>query len=192
MSIPTRYTKVAILLHWIMTIMIIGNLVLALAWEAVSEEQEAPLVNLHISIGLSVLGLVVVRILWRLTHPVPALPERFAAWEKRLAQAVHGLLYLAMIGVPMGGYIMLSTWKDAAKYPLQLFGLVEIPYIAPLLTLEPGLRSSIHHLFEELHELGGWTLAGLIGLHVVGALKHQFLDGDPTLQRMMLREPPAD
>jgi cytochrome b561 len=192
MTLPARYTKVAILLHWIVTVLILANFALILAWENVGEDQEATLVGYHMSIGLTVFGFVVIRILWRLTHPAPAFAERYARWEKMLAHAVHGLLYLLTLGVPIGGYLMLSSWKGVTQYPIMWFGLFEVPALAPLVAMAAEQREAIHHFFEEAHELAGWTMLALIVLHVVGALKHQFIDKEPELQRMLLREPKVD
>ncbi len=192
MSLPARYTKIAILLHWIVTILVLANFALILAWENVGEDQEAMLVGYHMSIGLTVFGFVVIRILWRLTHPAPAFSERYARWEKMLAHAAHGLLYVLTLGVPIGGYLMTSAWKGVTQYPIMWFGLFEVPAFAPLVAMAAEQREAIHHFFEEAHELAGWTLLALIVLHVVGALKHQFIDKEPELQRMMLREPKAD
>lgn len=187
MTRPERYTKVAISLHWIIAVMILINLCLPTIWEYVSDAQVRPLINLHKSFGVSIFGFVLIRILWRLTHPAPAMPRHYARWEVILASAVHGLLYLLMLGVPLTGYIMDSAWKHAAENPLMLFGLFEVPHIKALLTMDAAQREVIHHLFESRHEAAAWALFGLIVLHVVGALKHQFLDREPELQRMMFR-----
>ena len=135
---------------------------------------------------------VVIRILWRLTHPAPAFSEHFAPWEKKLAHVVHGLLYLLSFGVPIGGYLVVSSWKGVAEYPIMWFGLLEIPAFGPFLTMAAEPREELHHFFEEAHELAGWAMLALIVLHVLGALKHQFIDKEPELQRMMLREPKQD
>lgn len=187
MTIPERYTKVAILLHWIIALLILINLALPFIWEnLVAEEQAGALVGLHKSIGISVLGLVLMRVLWRATHRPPAYPHLYAAWERGLARVVHGALYLLMIGVPAAGYIMDSAWKGAAKYPLMLFGM-PFPRIDAITQMDPAAREELHHLFEEIHELGGYLLIALIALHILGALKHQFIDRHPEFERMSLR-----
>ena len=192
MTLPVRYNKIAILLHWIVTVLIFANFAIVFVWEDVSKAEAITLAGYHMSIGLTVFGFMAVRTLWRITHPAPPFAERYAQWEKTLAHAVHGLLYLLALGVPLGGYLMTSAWKGVTEYPIMWFGLFEIPAFGPLVSMAADQREAIHHFFEEAHELAGWALLALIVLHIVGALKHQFIDKEPELQRMMLREPRQD
>lgn len=185
MSIPQRYTSVAILLHWLIAVLIVVNLALPTVWEEfAADEQVRPLINLHKSIGISVIGLVAMRILWRLTHRPPAFPTHYKRWESVVAHVVHGALYLAMIGVPLAGYVMDSAWKNAAENPLMIFGLFELPRVGSIMAMEPGAREAVHHLMEEVHEISAYALIALVALHILGALKHQWLDKESELQRM--------
>lgn len=184
MTLPVRYTSTAILLHWLIAVLILANLALPTIWENVADDQAGPLIDLHKSIGVSVFGLVVLRVLWRLTHPAPALPAGYKRWEVTLSHIVHGVLYLLMLGVPLAGYIMASAWKGAPENPMLLFGLVEFPQIASIMAMDAASKEELHHLFEEIHELSAWALLALVVLHVLGALKHQLLDKESELQRM--------
>jgi cytochrome b561 len=181
-----RYTRTAVVLHWIVALLMIVNVVLALTAGSLPEESTwiRPLVDTHKSIGITVLGLAALRLLWRFAHTPPALPTSYALWERRLSRGAHWLLYTLMFLLPISGWMHDSAWKAAAEHPLQLFGVVPWPRIAWIMNLDPGTKEQFHDLFGEIHELFGTVLYVLVGLHVVGALKHQFIDGQPELQRM--------
>jgi cytochrome b561 len=180
-----KYTGIAIALHWIIAVGIIINLALPWIWEAVSDENVRPLINSHKSIGITVLGLAVMRLLWRLTHRPPALPSAYKPWEVKASHAAHLALYAMIFAMPLTGWIMDSAWKDAAANPMQWFGLFEWPRIGMVMNLDPAAKEAWHDAFGEAHELLGWGLLGLFVLHVGAALKHQWMDGEPELQRMM-------
>lgn len=130
-------------------------------------------IMLHKSFGMTVLGLVILRLIWRFIHPPPPPLASHAPWEKILSKLVHLLLYLAMIGMPVSGWVMTS----AAEYPVNFFGLFDIPMIAPK---DEGLAG----LAAELHEYFAFMLYAAIGLHFLGAAKHHIIDKDITLRRM--------
>ncbi len=183
--IPDRYTKTAILLHWVIAVLIILNIVLILAVEQFPEEWVRPVVDTHKSMGITVLGLVIVRLLWRATHKPPAMPGSYARLERLAAHAAHGVLYLLMILLPLSGWMHDSAWKDAATHPMQLFGLVPWPRIGWIMAIEPETKEMLHDAFGALHTWAGYVLYVIFALHVLGALKHQFLDGHKELQRML-------
>jgi len=183
-----RYTGVAIALHWLVALGMVGNVVLAWVVDALPEERIRLAIDTHKSIGITVMGLAVLRILWRIGHRPPAWPEGvLTPTESRLSHIVHGCLYLLMIGLPLSGWMHDSAWKDAATHPMQLFGLVDWPRISWIMDLAPDVKEHLHDLFGEAHEALAWGLYVLLGLHLVGAAKHQWLDGHPTLQRMWFR-----
>lgn len=130
-------------------------------------------IMLHKSFGMTVLGLVILRLVWRFLRPPPPPLASHAPWEKILSKLVHLLLYLAMIGMPLSGWVMTS----AAEYPVDFFGLFDIPMIAPK---DEGLAG----LAGELHEYFAFMLYAAIGLHFLGAAKHHIVDKDLTLTRM--------
>jgi cytochrome b561 len=186
MTIPARYTKVAMALHWLIAAMILANLALPTVWENFApDELVRPMINLHKSFGITLLGLVLLRILWRMTHKPPAFPEHYPRWERRLANITHKLLYVLMLGVPAVGWMMDSAWDKASQFPMHLFGLFEFPRIGAIMALDPATKERLHSLFEEAHSLSGYSLLALIGLHLAGALKHQFIDRERELQRML-------
>jgi cytochrome b561 len=145
-----------------------------------------PVIDAHKSIGITALGLVLMRLLWRVGHPPPAMPAGYAGWERRLAGLAHLLLYTLMLALPISGWLHDSAWKDAASHPMRLFGLVPWPRIALIAGVEPVAKETLHNVFGILHTGCGYLLYGLLALHIAGALKHQWLDRQPQLQRMML------
>lgn len=205
-AVDARYTRVAIALHWLIAAAIAYNLTSGLLREALP----GGFFVLHISSGLTILALSVVRVGWRLTHR-PPLKLPMARWESALASVVHFLLYLAILFVPWTGWVMISAGPPAgslgAAYaaaerartdpgarPRQapmFWGVVAVPMIAPVADLgrEPsgvaGQRA-FHEQMEGIHALGAWLMLFLLVLHIGGALKHQWIDREPELQRMGL------
>jgi len=183
--IPDRYTRPAILLHWLIAALMILNIALILSVEQWPDDWVRPVVDTHKSIGITVLGLVIVRILWRATHRPPAMPSTYARWERIAAHLAHGALYLLMILLPISGWLHDSAWKDADTHPMKLFGLVPWPRIGWIMSVEPVTKEMLHDVFGAIHGWAGNVLYVLFALHVAGALKHQFIDRDPELQRML-------
>lgn len=180
----SRYNGVAIAFHWLVGLLIVVNVGLAWAWPVAPDEAVRPLINNHKAIGVTVLGLVIMRFLWRWTHPVPPLPAHHKPWEKRAAHWVHILLYVIMFALPLSGWIMDSAWEKAAEVPMPYFGLFDFPRIGFIMDMDAATRKSLHDSFGEAHEISGKILYLLFILHVGGALKHQFIDKDRELARM--------
>ncbi len=185
-STTDRYTRTAVVLHWLVAVVIIANVALALSADSLPDEWVRPVIDAHKSTGITVLGLVLLRILWRIGHPPPPLPRSYARWERFAAHAAHGVLYALMLLLPLSGWLHDSAWKDAATHPMQLFGLVPWPRIGFIMSIEPVTKESLHDLFGTFHTAFGYILYGLLALHVGGALKHQLIDREPELQRMSL------
>ncbi|MET0540879.1 MAG: cytochrome b/b6 domain-containing protein [Variovorax sp.] len=185
--IPERYTRTAILLHWLVAGLMILNIALILSVERFPDEWVRPAIDTHKSIGITVLGLVVLRLLWRATHKPPEMPGSYERLERIAAHVAHGVLYLLMILLPLSGWIMDSAWKDAAANPMKLFGLFEWPRIGWIMDVEPATKERLHDVFGGVHEWAGNVLYVMFALHVLGALKHQFFDGEKELQRMLPR-----
>ena len=97
------------------------------------------------------------------------------------------MLYVAIFALPLTGWAHDSAWKDWDSHPMRLFGLVPWPRIAAIATLDPDVKEQMHDALFVAHQYAGYALYGLIALHIVGALKHQFWDRDPELQRMWLK-----
>jgi len=186
---PYRYTKVAVVLHWLVALLMMGNVALVLVVDLIPEERIRLVIDTHKSIGITVLGLALMRILWRIGHRPPAWPDgALTPTESRVSHIVHGLLYLLMLGLPLSGWMHDSAWKAAAEHPMHIFGLIEWPRIGWIMNQAPDFKEHLHDLFGEAHEALGWGLYILVGLHIAGALKHQLIDKQPTLARMSLRK----
>ena len=159
-----RYTRVAIWLHWIIAALVATNLFLGFFHEDFGRAATPWLMFYHKAFGLTVLGLTLFRLLWRLTHRPPAFDPALRRWEARLAGLIHALFYVALIAIPLSGWLLTSNAGRSTSF----YGLFDL---APL----PVSRGDdAHDLLEEVHELLGWTMLGLMLLHVAGALKHHF------------------
>jgi cytochrome b561 len=182
----SRYSKVAMILHWLMALMIVCLFVAGLWMHEAIEEPETraqafKVYQLHKSFGITVLLLTLLRLAWRLMHKPPTLPTHMKNWERLLAKVSHIGFYLLMLAVPLSGWAMVST--SAYGLPTIIFGLFEWPHIGPLAAIEN--KAPVEHLFKEAHELLAFAMIGLLLLHIVAALKHHFLDKDDVLVRML-------
>lgn len=170
-----KYSKIAILFHWSIAILIGTNVLLATLADDLSRSAGAVFMTPHKAIGISILILSVARLFWRLGHRPPPLPSKVAGFQAYAGHAVHILFYVLMIAVPLTGWLMVAA-SDKAP-PIDFFGLFAIE--SPISKSE-----ALSEFGNEAHELLVIPLFILIGLHVVGALKHQFIDRLPFLQRM--------
>lgn len=180
-----KYNGVAIALHWLVAAGIIANIALAWIWPYLADAGVRPAIDIHKSIGITVLGLALIRLLWRLTHRPPAMPTPYQRWEIVVSHLTHGLLYALIIAMPLSGWIMDSAWKDAATHPMFLFGLFQWPRLGMITGLNPATRETMHSLFGTMHVWLSYLIYGLVALHVAGALKHEWIDHEPELRRML-------
>jgi len=183
---PARYTLTAIVLHWVIAALIVVNLLLGVMADTLPDAWLRPTIDLHKSFGLTVLGLVLVRILWRLSHPAPPLPSGYRRLERVGAHVVHVLLYGLILLLPISGWLHDSAFKDAAAHPLRVFWIIPWFRVAAIQNLPSAPKEVLHSEFFALHVWSAYALCALVVLHVVGALKHQFIDRHAELQRMGL------
>jgi len=172
-------------LHWLVAALIAVNVSLVYVVDHLPDEDVRPVIDTHKSIGITVLGLALLRLLWRLAHRPPALPAAYGAWERVGARVAHGALYVLIFAIPLSGWMHDSAFKDAALYPMRLFGLVPWPRIGLIAHVEPVRKEALHALFGGVHRWLGYGLYTLLVLHIGGALKHQFWDREPELQRIV-------
>lgn len=176
-SLPAeRYTGMAILLHWLLAFLIIGTF--SLGWIMVDIPGLTPTklkyFSWHKWLGVTVLGLACLRLLWRLTHPAPPHPASMPVWQKQAAHALHLLLYFLIFAVPVSGYF----YSLAAGVPVAYLGIVPLPvFIGP----DPELKATL----KQVHYVLNMILLGGVALHVLAALKHQFIDRDGVFRRML-------
>ncbi len=194
-----RYTAVAIVLHWAIAAAIVGNLLLG--WwmgdaieTAETQARAIAAIELHKSLGLTVLVLSLLRLAWRLIHRPPALPAAMPLWEQWSARAAHWAFYGLMVAIPFSGWLYVSTqWRGQAplNVPTLWFGLFEVPHLFGLNQMARELRQAFAESALETHEFLAWSMALLLVLHVAAALKHYFLNRDAVLAHMLpvLRPP---
>jgi len=170
-----RWGSGAQLLHWLMALGIVTSMVLG--WLMVYLPNSAlkfELYALHKSLGITLLALVFLRLAWRWVNITPPLPDHLPRHERILAKGTHQLLYALMLLMPLSGYVI----NSAANFPLNVFGLVQIPNLTPESATLQALASNLH--------LGVfWGFVVLLTLHIGGALRHHFVLRDNTLRRML-------
>ena len=180
----TRYSAVAIVLHWLIAAAIVFQVIIAWRMGGGRTPEGFALIQLHKSIGITVLLLSLVRLAWRLTHRPPPLPAGMATWEKVLAKVAHIGLYVIMIGLPITGWIMVSASR--IQVPTLLYGVIPWPHVPGLAHLAEPAKSAWHGFGETGHEVLTWGAYALVALHVAGALKHQLFSKDePVLAHMV-------
>jgi len=169
-----QWGSVARFFHWIMALLILGNGIFGLCMDMASTPMEK--INwlaLHKSIGLTVLALFLLRVLWRATDRRPQ-EDPAPRWQQLAAHAVHGILYLLIVALPLTGWWLNSV----AGKPLQFFKQFNLPAIA---AANPALKETA----EGVHEFLFWFLIAVLVAHIGGALKHHLIDHDNTLRRML-------
>jgi len=210
---PAIYTRVAVILHWTIGAFVVLSLVIGYLIDALLPFWRLIVVELHASVGITILLLTVVRVVWRLGHRPPAPLATLHYWERFLASAVHLGLYLAMILMPLSGWALISAnpprgsagWDvQTAKLPprvkealdkhggLTFWNIADLPLITPLAEIgstPEGLKPQkrLHQNLANGHKAGGFLLLGLLVLHIAGALKHEWFDGHAALARMSIR-----
>jgi cytochrome b561 len=169
-----RYNPISVAFHWLMAAIIV------VTWSIAIVVSDMPLSPARITgyswhkwLGVTVFFLVILRLVWRATHPAPQLEIKMPVWQERAMQLTHFSLYLLMMVIPLVGWLMSS----AKGYTVNYFGLFELP---DLLSKDKALG----HQLKDLHEYLADILVALVCLHVLAALKHQFIDKDGLLSRM--------
>jgi len=175
-----NYDNVAKTLHWIIALAIV--LMLALGW--IMDDFKGSLkfsaVQLHKSLGITILFLSLGRLGWRLTHHFPTLLKTMTLWERRAASSVHVLFYILIISMPLTGWVMVSA--SPLNIPTMLYGYIPWPHLPILPTLEN--KRAIGHFFRGIHGYLAYLMAGLIVLHAGAAWKHHLVNRDDVLLRM--------
>jgi cytochrome b561 len=169
-----QWGSVAKFCHWIIALAILGNGTFGLLMDlARSPMQKISWLALHKSIGLTVLALVLLRIAWRWRDGRP-LDEPAPRWQQWSAHAVHGVLYVLIVALPLSGW----WFNSVTGKPLQWFKLFNLPALA-------AKNDDIRHFAHAVHEYLFWFLVLVLVAHVGAALKHHVFDNDNVLRRML-------
>lgn len=170
-----RYSTVSLVFHWGLALLVLIQVLLITAHEATDGPMSRTFVQVHKALGLSVLVLTLARIGWRMANPALSAPPGTPEWQKFAARATHVLFYVLLIAIPMFGWAASS----AGGRDIAWFGLFNWPLL-------PVERSrDLARTLMDLHEAGVKALYVLLALHVLAALKHQFVDRDNVLHRMI-------
>lgn len=177
----TRYHPLARALHWVLALAIVGNFALGVYMTDLPfSPARLQYYSWHKWAGVLVLAFSAVRLVTRWLVPPPPLPlmveAAMPAWQKHAHHATHLGLYVLFFAVPLSGW----AYSSAAGFPVVLFGVLPLPDIAPV-------SESLADVLKASHEAAAFAMAALVVLHVVGALKHQFIDRDGLLSRMSLK-----
>ena len=171
----TCYGGVAIGLHWLVALAIVSSFSVGLYMADLPlSPMKLKLYSWHKWAGVTIFLFVLVRLGWRLLHRPPELPAAMPAWQRRVAEATHVLLYLLMIVVPITGWLMSSAKGFQTVY----FGVLPLP---DLLVKDADLGD----LLQQVHKLLNFSMAALVVAHLGAALKHHFIDRDDVLARML-------
>jgi len=172
---PAAWTPTAKVFHWSTAVLI--AVMFGLGWIAVTypmSPTKITLFNWHKSLGLFILAWVLLRLVWRLTHRAPALPDGLSRAERLGAHCSHAGLYLLMLAMPVSGWVI----NSAADFPLKWFGLFPVPQLA---APDEGLQETA----ETVHFILFCTLLGVVVVHVAAALHHHYVRKNDVLRRML-------
>jgi cytochrome b561 len=170
----TRYTTTAIVLHWLIAVAVLGLIAWGWWMQTIPKDPLGARVNafnLHKSIGMTVLLLMLARVAWRAGHaPPPFVP--MPPWQAKLARAVHWLLYACLILQPVSGYL----GSVFSGYPIRFFGVV-LPAWA-------SRNDALKEALSAFHLVDSWVLVVALALHFAGTLKHAMWERDGSFRRI--------
>ena len=187
---PTRYSAVAMTLHWLIAALIMLDFALALSF-GYFNPGDALYFSFayaqHMSVGMLVLALSVLRLVWRLMHRFPPLPADMGTAARWLAKGAHALLYAFMLGAPLSGWAVLS----ARLSPPLFLGSVHWPGVPFVMDMSHDQRTVIHDLMLPGHIWMSYIGMGLVAVHLLAGLYHHYYRRDDVLRRMLPRLKPA-
>jgi cytochrome b561 len=170
-----RWGHVAQFLHWLIVVLIITQVILAnIAEDLPLGMKKLAMYARHKSVGITILGLAIIRLLWRWANPTPLLPTTLKPYERVLANVTHFGLYLLLFAMPLTGWMMTS----ARGFPVSWFGFFQLPDFVPK-------NDTLYTAMKETHDTLALALYAIVFLHVAAALKHHFVLKDDVLRRML-------
>lgn len=169
---------VARILHWVVAVMIVGQITTGwLSEKETDREASLALIRDHFQFGIILSGLILMRLLWRLTNRPPSPPPHEPRWRELVAERVHRLIYALLLILPISGYIV---WVHM-KAPMDVFGLFTVPALFVPPVEDETLRAGSWYV----HYFAGWILIGLVVVHILAAIWHQFVLRDRLIRRMI-------
>lgn len=177
-----RYTRTAMLLHWLVAVLILGMFGLGIYMADLPlSPQKLKLYSYHKWAGITVLLLALARVAWRIGHTPPPLPASQPRWQQFAAHAGHGLLYVLIFAAPLTGWMMSS----ALGFPVVWFGMLPLPDLI-------DKNKEIGELLKLVHRYLNYFFLVVVTGHALAAIKHQWLDRDGTLSRMLPATTPEE
>ncbi len=159
----SRYNRTARVLHWLIAVLLLGQFVFGWWLGDIPRNTQARgyFINLHKSTGLVIGLLILVRLYWRLRHPLPPPLAVMPPWQQRLAAATHHVLYVGMVVMPLSGYLA----SNFSRHGVKLFNAFT------LLPWGPDDKA-LYAVFNLAHKVTAVLLLALVALHVLAALWH--------------------
>jgi cytochrome b561 len=181
-----RWGPISQLLHWTIVVLIVWMAYLGLTMtDLPNGPAKISVYTLHKSIGLTILGLVSLRVLWRAWAGAPLALQTIPRWQHRIAELTHIGLYVLLFAIPLSGWLVNSS----SGFPLRWFGLFRVPQLA-------ARDHDLHEFAEDLHEWLFWALVVVALAHAAAAIYHHLFQRDATLSRMLpdgwLRAPASE
>jgi cytochrome b561 len=177
-----EYDPVAKWFHWVTVALMVVALPVGIVIKHITDKEEGAtkmvFYAIHESAGLTILLVAAARLAWRLTHPAPPLPESIPAPMQVAAAIVHHSLYVLLILQPILGFIMTNAYGFPLQGRTAYLGFIDLP---KFMEANRPLAEALH----TLHIIGGWTILGLLVLHVGAVVFHQAIRRDGTLLRMV-------
>ncbi len=173
-----RWGWISLGIHWLTVVMVFSLVIVGFVMQELpNSSTKATVYSLHKTFGITVLGLTVLRLLWRLYAGAPAPVAGTPRWQSAIASFTHGLLYLILLAMPLSGWL----FHSASGFPprnLSWFGLFKLPSLSDR---DVPLRD----FALAAHEWLFIALATIVTVHALAALKHHYIDRDRTLTRML-------
>jgi cytochrome b561 len=177
---PARYTRLSRVLHWLTAVLVFAALFIGFVMVN-STSRYAGLVVLHKTLGVTILVVVLVRLINRLTHRAPPLPATVGSLERKLVVLSEVSLYALLLIQPLLGWAMVS----AAGAPAVVLGAIRLPRIAPF-------DAQLFWLLRQAHSVVAYALMAAIAAHVSAILLHTLSLRDRMIERMTFRFGPSD
>jgi cytochrome b561/polyisoprenoid-binding protein YceI len=184
-----RYTTVAVAFHWVIAAAIIIQILLGLRMGSGHSATTYALFQLHKSVGITILVLSLGRLAWRLANPPPPAPPSQLRWERIASQVVHWGFYVAMIGLPLTGWLIVSTSRT--NIPTILYGLIPWPHAPGVAELPAAAKHVVNLASSTSHQLLVKLVYALLALHLGAVAKHQLLDRDEVFAHMAVGARPG-